>query len=51
MSLIRDISLAPAGELKISWVERNMPVLRAIGEEFRRTRPFEGLRVALSVHL
>lgn len=51
MSLIKDISLAPAGEQKISWVERNMPVLRAIGEDFRRTRPFEGLRVALSVHL
>ena len=51
MSLIRDPSLAPSGEIKIQWVERHMPVLRGIGEDFRRTRPFEGLKIALSVHL
>ena len=51
MSLIADIALAPAGELKIKWVERNMPVLRALGEDFRKTKPFAGLRIALSVHL
>ena len=51
MSLIRDLSLAPSGEMKIRWVERHMPVLRGIGEDFRRTRPFEGLKIALSVHL
>ena len=33
MSLIRDASLAPSGELKINWVQRNMPVLRGIGED------------------
>ena len=51
MSQIKDIALAPSGEMKIKWVERNMPVLRGIGEDFARTRPFEGLKVALSVHL
>ena len=51
MSMIRDLSLAPSGEIKIQWVERHMPVLRGIGEDFRRTRPFEGLKIALSVHL
>ncbi len=51
MSLIKDIALAPSGEMKIKWVERNMPVLRGIGEDFSRTRPLEGLKVALSVHL
>ena len=51
MSMIKDIALAPSGEMKIKWVERNMPVLRGIGEDFARTRPFEGLKVALSVHL
>ena len=51
MSLIKDIALAPSGEMKIKWVERNMPVLRGIGEDFAETRPFEGLKVALSVHL
>ena len=51
MSRINDIALAPSGELKIKWVERNMPVLRGIGEDFLRTKPFARLRVALSVHL
>ena len=51
MSSIKDISLAPSGEMKINWVQRNMPVLRGIGEDFLKTRPFEGLKIALSVHL
>lgn len=51
MSCIRDIAMAPSGEMKIKWVERNMPVLRGIGEEFTRTRPFAGMKIALSVHL
>ena len=51
MSCIRDIAMAPSGEMKIKWVERIMPVLRGIGEEFTRTRPFAGMKIALSVHL
>ena len=51
MSRIANIALAPSGEIKINWVERNMPVLRALGEDFKKTKPFAGLRVALSVHL
>ena len=51
MSLIKDISLAPSGEMKIKWVERRMPVLCRIAEEFKLSRPFEGMKVALSVHL
>ena len=51
MNTIRDISLAPSGEKKIAWVERNMPLLRSIAEEFERTKPFAGRRIALSVHL
>ena len=51
MSYIKDINLAPSGELKIKWVEKNMPVLRGIGQDFLREQPFKGLKVALSVHL
>ena len=51
MSSIKDISLAPSGDMKINWVERNMPVLRGIGEDFKREKPFAGMKVALSVHL
>ena len=51
MSYIRDINLAPSGEMKIKWVERNMPVLKGIGVDFAREKPFQGLKIALSVHL
>ena len=51
MSLIRDASLAPSGELKINWVQRNMPVLCGIGEDFLKEKPFAGLKIALSVHM
>lgn len=49
--IVRDVSLAPSGRLKIDWVAAHMPVLNAIREEFRRDQPFAGLRVALSIHL
>ncbi|WP_027356528.1 adenosylhomocysteinase [Desulfofundulus thermocisternus] len=49
--LIRDINLAPGGRLKIDWVRVHMPVLNVIREEFERTRPFAGVRVAMSIHL
>ena len=51
MSTIRDIHLAPEGEQKIAWVARNMPLLTSIAEDFKKTQPFAGLKVALSVHL
>lgn len=51
MSYIRDLNLAPSGEMKIKWVERNMPVLKGIGADFAREKPFQGLKIALSVHL
>ena len=48
---IADITLAPEGEKKIRWAAGHMPVLAAIAEDFRETKPLAGLRVALSVHL
>ena len=50
-SEIRDINLWESGELKIEWVRRHMPLLAILEEEFRRDKPFKGLRIALSVHL
>jgi len=50
-SMIRDISLADSGRRKIEWVKRNMPILSGFEEEFRKTRPFEGVKISLSVHL
>ena len=51
MSKIRDLNLAESGEKKIQWVKRNMPLLRSIEEEFSKTKPLSGLKVALSIHL
>ncbi|MDR0223187.1 MAG: adenosylhomocysteinase [Oscillospiraceae bacterium] len=51
MSEIRDGGLWESGKRKIDWVENNMPLLRGIKAEFERTKPFAGLKVALSVHL
>ena len=51
MSMIRDINLAPSGENKIEWVRRNCPLLRSLEEDFSKTKPFAGKRVALSIHL
>jgi len=50
-SEIRDISLAPSGAMKIAWVKSHCDLLRTLEEEFRKTRPFEGKKITLSVHL
>ena len=50
-SEIRDINLAPSGEKKIEWVRRNCDLLRTLEKEFSETKPFEGKKIALSVHL
>lgn len=51
MSLVRDISLFPSGQQKIDWVKAHMPVLSSIEKDFSLSKPFAGLRVALSIHL
>jgi len=50
-SLIRDLSLAPQGHLKINWVKNHMPVLNLIKEEFLKTKPFQGKKVVICLHL
>ena len=48
---IRDINLAPSGEHKIDWVRKNCPLLRSLEDDFSKEKPFEGVRIALSIHL
>ncbi len=48
---IKDINLWEEGKRKIDWVRAHMDLLRTIEEEFIKTKPFAGLRVALSIHL
>ena len=51
MSSIADIRLAPEGEKKINWVARNMPICNAIAKDFSKSKPLQGLKITLSVHL
>ena len=48
---IRDINLAPLGRQKIDWVKNNMPILSGLEEQFSKEKPFEGVKISLSVHL
>lgn len=48
---IKDIALAPSGRTKIEWVKANMPVLAGLEKELREKKPFEGIKISLSVHL
>ena len=50
-SVVKDMSLAPNGHLKIDWVKEHMPVLNRIRERFEQEKPFAGLKVAISLHL
>ena len=50
-SEIRDINLAESGLRKIEWVRRNCPLLTMLKEEFGKTKPFAGQKIALSIHL
>lgn len=51
MSQIKDITLAPGGYAKIDWVRSYMPVLNKIHAEFKKTQPFRGRKIAMSIHL
>ncbi|MBP1930649.1 adenosylhomocysteinase [Ammoniphilus resinae] len=50
-SIVKDMSLAPSGHLKIDWVKEHMPVLNRIREKFEQEKPFAGLKVSISLHL
>ncbi|HJV44830.1 MAG TPA: adenosylhomocysteinase [Bacillota bacterium] len=50
-SIVKDMSLAPSGHLKIEWVKEHMPVLNRIRDRFEQELPFKGLKVAISLHL
>ncbi|MEV7005712.1 adenosylhomocysteinase [Streptosporangium sp. NPDC051022] len=46
-----DSALTAAGERRIGWAARAMPVLTAIGERFAAEAPLEGLRIAACLHV
>ena len=49
--LLKDPTLAAEGRRNVDFAGRRMPVLRAITEEFERTRPLEGVRIGACLHV
>ena len=46
-----DLSLAQAGQVRITWADGQMAVLRSVRERFEREHPLEGLRIAACLHV
>ena len=51
MSIVKDKALYKSGEAKISWVKKNMPLLRSIEEDFIKTKPFDSTKISISIHV
>jgi adenosylhomocysteinase len=50
-SIVKDLGLADAGEKRIEWARRHMPVLQSIKEEFEREKPLAGARIVACLHV
>ena len=50
-NIVKDMALAESGARKIEWVRAHMPLLAHIEERFIKERPFEGMKVSMSIHL
>ena len=48
---VSDLGLAAEGVRRITWAEREMPVLRRIRDRFERDRPLAGIRIGACLHV
>jgi adenosylhomocysteinase len=48
---VKDLKLADEGFKQISWAESRMPVLMALREKYKKTKPFKGFRIAGCLHV
>jgi adenosylhomocysteinase len=48
---IRDINLADAGQRRVEWAERSMPVVRMIRERFAKEKPLAGHKLSACLHV
>lgn len=48
---VKDLKLAKQGEMKIQWAESRMPVLGALREKYKKTKPFKGFKIAGCLHV
>jgi adenosylhomocysteinase len=48
---VKDLNLAPKGQLRIEWAEQEMPVLRLIRQRFEKEKPLQGVRLSGCLHI
>ncbi|MBI2880565.1 MAG: adenosylhomocysteinase [Candidatus Tectomicrobia bacterium] len=48
---VKDLSLAPKGELRMEWAMRSMPALASIQRRFAKERPLAGTRISACLHV
>ena len=48
---IKDPSLSSAGELRVQWASREMPVLQLIAKRFAKSKPLKGVRISACLHV
>ena len=48
---VKNLELASEGLKRITWAEREMPVLRQIKQRFSREKPLQGLKLAACLHV
>lgn len=48
---VRDLALAEEGRKLIDWAESRMPVLMALREKYKETKPFKGYKIAGCLHV
>jgi adenosylhomocysteinase len=48
---VKDINMAEKGRMRIDWAESRMPVLMKLKEEYIKTKPLEGMRIAGCLHV
>ena len=48
---VADLALADAGQARIEWADRHMPVLASIRKRFAAERPLDGIQLGLCLHV
>src|SRR6185436_16130607 len=48
---VADLSLADAGQARIDWADRHMPVLASIRKRFAAEKPLDGIQLGLCLHV
>jgi adenosylhomocysteinase len=50
-SKIENPALSEQGKQRLAWTSHNMPILAQIRETFSQTKPFDGLRIGICLHV